>query len=113
VTPIGTPRPGARPESRAAGEERDARTSARAGDNADAIARLSRALENGGGDTAFRYQQRAQLYMQNGEPNRAINDFQAAIAAYNDMIGRGERVNFARSGIRASERGIQLARAMR
>ena len=88
-------------------------SSSRAGDNSAAIARMTRSIENGGGDTGFRYQQRAALQLQNGDANSAINDYQSAIAAYNDMIARGERVSSARSGIQACQRGIQIAQARR
>lgn len=94
-----------RAEARAAREEREA-----TGGNTDAIAAATRAIEAGGGDTALRYQRRAQLYLDGGDTIRAINDFQTAISAYNDMISRGDRVSLARSGIQASQRGIQIAR---
>ena len=113
VSPGGNARPPARPDSAAASDERASGSSARNGDSDAAIARMSRSIESGGGDTAFRYQQRAQLYLQSGDNNRAINDYQAAIAAYNDMIARGERASFARSGIQASQRGIQVAQSRR
>jgi hypothetical protein len=74
---------------------------------------LSRAIESGGPDVAVRYQQRAQLYLQNGDGARASSDFQAAISAYNDMIARGDRVAIARSGIAACRRGLQMAQARR
>lgn len=109
----GATRAPARPENTAAGNESAAGGSARAGDSAAAISRMTRSIESGGGDTAFRYQQRAGLYVQSGDYSRAINDYQSAIAAYNDMIARGERVSFARSGIQASQRGIQLAQSRR
>jgi tetratricopeptide (TPR) repeat protein len=80
--------------------------------NAGALAAASRAIESGG-DTAVRYQQRAQLYLDSGDSVRAINDFQTAIAAYRDMIVRGDRTALARAGIAASQRGIQVARARR
>lgn len=95
-----------RADARAARDERTA-TSGGSG----AIAAASRAIEAGGGDTAVRYQQRAQLYLDSGDNVRAINDFQTAIAAYNDMIARGDRVALARTGIQASQRGMQIARA--
>ena len=112
VAPSNTVRPVARPESAAAGDERAAGSSARSGDSSAALARMTRSIESGG-DTAFRYQQRAQLQLQNGDANSAINDYQSAIAAYNDMIARGERVNNARAGIAACQRGIQIAQARR
>jgi hypothetical protein len=95
-----------RPDARAARDERSA-----ASGNAGAVAAATRAIEAGGGDTAMRYQQRAQLYLDSGDNTRAINDFQTAISAYNDMIARGDRVAVARAGIQAAQRGIQVARA--
>jgi tetratricopeptide (TPR) repeat protein len=105
--------PVARPENRAANDERNARNDAQAGRPNAAIESLSRAIESGGPDVAVRYQQRAQLYLQNGDGARASSDFQAAISAYNDMIARGDRVAIARSGIAACRRGLQMAQARR
>jgi tetratricopeptide (TPR) repeat protein len=96
----------ARPDARAARDVRSA-----ASGNAGAVAAATRAIEAGGGDTAMRYQQRAQLYLDSGDNTRAINDFQTAISAYNDMIARGDRPAVARAGIQVSQRGIQVARA--
>jgi hypothetical protein len=80
--------------------------------NANAIASVTRAIESGD-DVAVRYQQRAQLYLSSGDSARAIQDFQSAIAGYNDMIARGDRVPLARAGIAASRRGIQVAQTRR
>jgi tetratricopeptide (TPR) repeat protein len=112
VAPGGTT-PVARPENRAANDERNARADVQAGRSDAAINNLSRAIESGGPDVALRYQQRAQLYLQNGDGARASSDFQAAISAYNDMIARGDRVAIARSGISACRRGLQMAQARR
>jgi tetratricopeptide (TPR) repeat protein len=112
VAPAGAT-PVARPENRAANDERNARSDAQAGRSDAAIDNLSRAIESGGPDVALRYQQRAQLYLQNGDGARASSDFQAAISAYNDMIARGDRVAIARSGISACRRGLQMAQARR
>jgi tetratricopeptide (TPR) repeat protein len=112
VAPAGAS-PVARPENRAANDERNARSDAQAGRADAAIDNLSRAIESGGPDVALRYQQRAQLYLQNGDGARASSDFQAAISAYNDMIARGDRVAIARSGISACRRGLQMAQARR
>lgn len=109
----GAARPAVRPESRAAGDETAAGADAQSGRPNAALERLSRAIESGGEDIAFRLQQRAQLYLQSGDGSRAIADFQSAIGAYNDMIGRGDRVAMARSGIASCQRGIQLAQARR
>jgi hypothetical protein len=94
-----------RPEARAIRDERSA-----AGGSLGAVVAATRAIEAGGGDTAMRYQQRAQIYLDGGDNTRAINDFQTAISAYNDMIARGDRIAVARAGIQASRRGIQVAR---
>jgi Flp pilus assembly protein TadD len=80
--------------------------------NAGAIAAATRAIESGD-DSAVRYQQRAQLYLVSGDNGRAVNDFRSAIAGYNDMIARGDRVALARAGIAASRSGIEVARKRR
>jgi hypothetical protein len=98
--------PPPRADAAAARDERAA-----ASGNANAIAAATRAIEAGGSDTALRYQQRAQLYLDAGDGARAINDFQSAIAGYNDMIGRNDRVALARASIAACNRGIQIARS--
>lgn len=101
--------PVARPENNAAADEQAAGNDARSGRADSALERLSRAIESGGSDVAFRYQQRAQMYLQSGDGTRAVADFQAAINAYEAMISRGDRVTIARSGIQACRRGMQLA----
>lgn len=101
--------PVARPENNAAADERAAGNDARSGRSDSAIERLSRSIESGGSDVAFRLQQRAQMYLQSGDGARAVSDFQAAINAYEAMISRGDRVAIARSGIQACRRGMQIA----
>jgi hypothetical protein len=101
--------PVARPENNAAADEQAAGNDARSGRADSALERLSRSIDSGGSDVAFRLQQRAQMYMQNGDGARAVADFQAAINAYEAMISRGDRVSIARSGIQACRRGMQLA----
>lgn len=101
--------PIARPENNAAADEQAAGNDARSGRADSAIERLSRSIDSGGSDVAFRLQQRAQMYLQNGDGARAVADFQAAINAYEAMISRGDRVAIARSGIQACRRGMQIA----
>lgn len=101
--------PMARPENNAAADEQAAGNDARSGRADSAVERLSRSIDSGGSDVAFRLQQRAQMYMQSGDGARAVADFQAAINAYEAMISRGDRVSIARSGIQACRRGMQLA----
>ncbi len=101
--------PMARPENNAAADEQAAGNDARSGRADSALERLSRSIDSGGSDVAFRLQQRAQMYMQSGDGARAVADFQAAINAYEAMISRGDRVSIARSGIQACRRGMQLA----
>ncbi len=101
--------PVARPENNAAADEQAAGNDARSGRADSALERLSRSIDSGGSDVAFRLQQRAQMYLQSGDGTRAVADFQAAINAYEGMISRGDRVSIARSGIQACRRGMQLA----
>jgi tetratricopeptide (TPR) repeat protein len=106
------PRPGSAAPSRAGNQAGDAERSAanegRAGRNEQAIERITSAIE-ADGDTGWRYQQRALLFLERGDNQRAADDFQTALNAYRDQIRRGERVAEARAGIRACESGRQLA----
>jgi hypothetical protein len=108
--PAGTGLAPTRSAARAARDERTATTPGGAG-NSGAVESISRAIDAGGSDIATRFQQRAQIYLNSGENTRAINDFQSAIAAYNDMINRGDRVFLARAGIQSCQRGIQIAQS--
>ena len=110
-----------RPTNQAREAERAASTDVRAG--RPAIANMSRAIDRdpSGGDTAFRYQSRAALWMESAQRSsgedarrdyaRAADDFQTAIAAYRDRIQRGERVAEARLGLSASLSGLRVAEA--
>jgi Tfp pilus assembly protein PilF len=106
------PRPGAavRPSSstRATNAERAAIEDIRAGREERAIDNITTAIE-ADGDTGWRYQQRALLFLDRGDNQRAADDFQTAINAYRDQIRRGERVSEARAGIKACQSGLRLA----
>jgi hypothetical protein len=49
------------------------------------------------------------MFLERRDYSRAADDYQAAIAAYNDQIRRGERLNQARSGLDASRSGLRVA----
>lgn len=101
-----------RPANRALEAERAATTSSSAGRSERAIQNVTTAIEDGantGKDTGWRYQQRALLFLEKGDNTRAANDFQLAISAYRDQIGRGERVSESRAGINACQSGLRLA----
>jgi hypothetical protein len=91
-----------RPETRTRASEDSARTDAASGRVDSAIDKTTAAIDNGrGGDTAWRYQQRALLHLERGDNREAIDDFQTAIAAYRDQISRNVRPNDAQAGITA------------
>ncbi len=62
-------------------------------------------------DAGYRSQRRALLYLEQGDYSRAVDEFRAAIASYNDQIARGVRVDEARKGINACRSGLRLAQA--
>lgn len=62
-------------------------------------------------DAGYRFQRRALLYLEQGDYSRAVDEFRGAIAAYNDQIARGVRVDEARKGINACRSGLRLAQA--
>lgn len=99
-----------RPENTVRATEDAAREDAAAGRTDRAIERTTSAIDSGrGGDTGWRYQQRALLNLERGNNNQAIDDFQTAIAAYRDQINRNIRPDEARSGIAACQSGLRLA----
>lgn len=73
-----------------------------------AITSSSQAIRNGG-ETGWNYQQRALAFLTRGDNQRAADDFQLAISAYNDQIARGDRVDEARGGVSACRAGLALA----
>ncbi|PQV63251.1 hypothetical protein B1R32_11477 [Abditibacterium utsteinense] len=100
-----------RPGARAGADERAAADAARNGSTDRAIDGLTSAINSNSGDAGFRFQQRATLFLQRGDYSRAADDFQSAISAYNDQIGRGDQVASARAGLRAARSGLNLALA--
>lgn len=101
-----------RPSNRGTEAERAAARESRAGRSGSAITTINEAIRTGnGGDTGWRYQQRALLFLEQGDYQRAADDFQVAINSYRDQVRRGERVNEAQSGIQACRSGLNLALA--
>jgi hypothetical protein len=90
--------------------EQSAYQDARSGHTDRAINHISQLLSEGG-DTGYRYQQRASMFLDRGDYSRAADDYQAAIAAYNDQLRRGERVSQAHNGIEAARNGLRVALA--
>ena len=99
-----------RPSNNANSAERAAANAGSSGRGNDAIDSINSALQNGG-DTGWRYQQRALLFLERGDNQRAADDFQTAIAAYREQINRGERASEAKAGIQACQSGLRLALA--
>jgi tetratricopeptide (TPR) repeat protein len=112
---LSRPRPTAapaRPSNRANDAERAAAREGAAGRGGNALNTINEAIRaDNGGDTGWRYQQRALLFLERGDYQRAADDFQTAIGAYRDQIRRGERTSEAQSGIRACQSGLSLALA--
>lgn len=101
-----------RPERVEHAVEKQVNTDAQHGNTNNAINNLTRLIEkrqDSSGDTAWRYQQRAQLFLDSGDSSRAADDFNTAIAAYNDQIQRGENVETAKSGLKACRSGLRVA----
>jgi hypothetical protein len=74
--------------------------------------RLTQAIEAGGSngrDLAGLYQQRALLYLNHGDSDRATPDFQKAIELYSAMIQRHDRVKEAQDGLQSSKNGLKIA----
>lgn len=108
---VGTSTVPARSSAQASAQERNAANAARTGQSERAINSLSNAINSDSSDAGFRFQQRATLFLQNGDYRRAADDFQSAISAYNDQINSGESVASARAGLRAARSGLNLALA--
>lgn len=100
-----------RSSSRAGDAERSAAAAARSGSTTQAIDGLTAAINANASDAGYRFQQRAMLFMGQGDYSRAIDDFQAAISAYNDQIARGDQVASARAGLSAARSGLNRALA--
>lgn len=101
------------PSAVARDNERQANESARNGQNDQAISQLSQAIRADSDNAGFRYQQRAMLFLQRGDYNRASDDFQSAISAYQAQINNGDDVAGARRGLSAARSGLSLALAGR
>ena len=102
-----------RPQNQANQAEQAATNAARGGQTDQAIQNLTSSLNSNASDSGFRLQQRAGLFLERGDYGRAIDDFQAAISAYQDQIERGENVSAARSGLRSARSGLNVALAAR
>lgn len=102
------PAPPARPDSRSTRAEEAAREAARAGRTGSAISSATASIE-GGRDAGWRFQQRALLFLEQGDNARAADDFRTAISVYRDQINRNINVEQARSGLDACQNGLRLA----
>ncbi len=101
----------AQPSAAARENERAANQAARNGQNDQAISQLSQAIRADSDNAGFRYQQRATLFLQRGDYNRASDDFQSAISAYQTQIANGTDVAGARRGLSSARSGLSLALA--
>ena len=99
------------PSNVARDNERSAGESARNGQTEQAISQMSQAIRADSDNAGFRYQQRATLFLQRGDYNRASDDFQSAISAYQNQIGRGDDVAQAKRGLNSARSGLALALA--
>ena len=99
------------PSSVARQNESSAGDAARNGQTDQAISQLSQAIRADSENAGFRYQQRATLFLQRGDYNRASEDFQAAISAYQNQINSGDDVAQARRGLSSARSGLNLALA--
>ena len=59
-------------------------------------------------NTAYQYQTRALIYVEQGNNARAASDFQSAMALYRRQIARGDRVDEAQRGLQACRDGLML-----
>ena len=97
------------PDGAARQNERNASEAARGGQTEQAIAQLSQAIRADSDNAGYRYQQRATLFLQRGDYSRASDDFQSAVAAYQNQIARGDNVTEAKRGLAAARSGLTLA----
>ena len=102
------PAPPARPDARSTRAEEAAREAARAGRTGSAINSATASIE-GGRDAGWRFQQRALLFLEQGDNARAADDFRTAISVYRDQINRNINVEQARAGLDACQNGLRLA----
>ena len=99
------------PSAVARDNERQANESARNGQSDQAISQLSQAIRADSDNAGFRYQQRAMLFLQRGDYNRASDDFQSAISSYQTQINNGDDVAGAKRGLSSARSGLSLALA--
>ncbi len=59
-------------------------------------------------NTAYEYQTRALIYLEQGQNARAASDFQSAMALYRRQIARGDRNEETRRGLEACRQGLSL-----
>jgi len=97
----------------AQGNERAAAAAAANGNQDRAINNLTNAINSTGNDQGFLLQQRAMAFMDRGDYARAVEDFQAAIGAYQEQINSGNNVASAQAGIRSARSGLNLALSRR
>ena len=107
VRPINPVTPVTRPGNEAREAENAASRAAAAGRTTDVVPSLNRSIERQA--TGYTYQRRAMAFMEQGDFGRAADDFQSAIAGYEDQIRRGQNADDARNGISTSKSGLNLA----
>lgn len=99
--------PSARPSNVGRAAENAASRAATTGRTTEVVPNLNRAIDRA--PTGYAYQRRAMAFMEQGDYSRAADDFQSAIAGFEDQIRRGQNEEDARNGIRACRSGLQLA----
>ncbi len=107
---VGRPAP-PRSGTKARGDERDAAAAAANGQTDRAIRGLTDAINAPGADQGYLLQQRAMEFLKRGDSSRAVEDFNAAISAYQTQIDRGEGIPAAKAGIRSARAGLNSAMA--
>lgn len=107
VRPANPAAPVARPANEARAAENAASRAASSGRANDVVSNLNRSIERQA--TGYTYQRRAMAFMEQGDYSRAADDFQSAIAAYQDQIRQNQNVEDARNGIQTSRSGLNLA----
>ncbi|BCM91354.1 hypothetical protein IAD21_03226 [Abditibacteriota bacterium] len=107
------PAPPPRTGTQATGAERAANAASASGNSDRAINNLTSAINSTGNDQGFLLQQRAMAFMDRGDYARAVEDFQAAIGAYQEQINSGNNVASAQAGLRSARSGLNLALSRR
>ena len=111
VRPTNPLTPAARPSNEARASENNASRAAASGRTAEVVPSLTRSIERQ--PTGYVYQRRAMAFMEQGDYSRAADDFQSAIAAYQDQIRQNQNVEDARNGIQTCRSGLNLALSRR